>query len=98
LAYKIIWTHQADFNLKKVFLYLHTNWSEKDIDKFLDTLDMKLINISKMPFIGKRYKNETSTRSLVVVKQVKLFYQINKDAIEILNIFDTRQNPDSRPF
>jgi hypothetical protein len=37
-------------------------------------------------------------RSILLTKHNRLFYRIKDETIELLNIFDTRQNPEKQPF
>jgi len=83
---------------KQIINYLAINWNLKIAEKFIEIVDSKLRLLTKFPFIGIETNNNKTVRSILITKHNRLFYQINNETIEVLNIFDTRQNPESNPF
>ena len=92
---RIIWSPRANNELKETLVFYNTrngsaNYSLKllaEIDKLLDTL-------SRSEFIGRLTVNK-KTRVLVM-KAYLIFYEINKDQIEILSFLDNRQGSKNR--
>ncbi|MFN0050183.1 MAG: type II toxin-antitoxin system RelE/ParE family toxin [Cytophagales bacterium] len=97
MAYEIIYSENFVSDLKLVLDYLNYNWSEKVALNFLDQIEKSLNQITNMPESGIKTKTINIFRVLVT-KHNSLFYRISNNRIELLNLFDTRQNPLKSPF
>jgi plasmid stabilization system protein ParE len=73
--------------------YLLLEWSLPVAEKFAETIDRRIKVLSRFPNIGIASTKDPSIRSIVITKHNKLYYRLLSDMIEILNIFDTRQDP-----
>ncbi len=93
-TYKIIWSDEALTNLDAILKYLEIYWTEKEIKRFLNNLDKRIKLISLNPLIFPSTLRSNNIRKSVLSKQTSIFYRVSKDQIEIISIFDTRQNPD----
>lgn len=92
-THKIIWSDESLKNLDTIIEYLELNWTEKEVKKFLNILDKRIKLISLNPLIfPSKLKNKNIRRS-VLSKQTSIFYRISETRIEVLSIFDSRQNP-----
>ncbi len=91
---KVIWSVEAVENLERIIQYLQENWTEKEIKKFLKKLEKTISIIKKQPlsFPKSQY---IEARKLVLSKQTTIFYKVYADAIYIVTIFDSRQNPEN---
>jgi len=76
--------------------YLLQNWNEKVRDDFFEKFKEKVVMISKLPESCPQSKEFQGLYKCVVTKQNTFYYRINheKDAIEIITIFDSRQHPE----
>lgn len=83
--------------LFKYSFYLREKWGYKVTSNFIEIVEFKLDSLSKQPFIG-RLSKDGETRMLLITKHNKLYYQITENMIELLEIFDTRQNPVKNKF
>jgi len=92
-GYKIVWTNKALVNLDNIIQYLTDNWTEKEIAKFFRKLDKRINIISQRPQLYPLTSNRKDVRRSVLTPQITIYYRINKQAIEILTLFDNRQNP-----
>ena len=97
MAQKVIYKKRFINKLEKLLVYLEKEWGQKPASGFIDKLSEKLILIKKQPDAGSLtlYKN---IRSLLITKQNKVYYRVKENAIEILNMIDTRRNPRKNPF
>jgi len=93
MAKQVAWTNKASKERLNILEY----WLEKTgNNKYSSRIDIKLRetirNIQDNNYLGKQtdYKNTRVT----VVGHYLLFYRITSDVIEIVTIFDSRQNPD----
>jgi plasmid stabilization system protein ParE len=95
---KIIWSPLAESDLSNILNYLDQNWEKKVAVSFIDLTDSLIhqisINLKQFPFIHKR----KGIRKCVLTKHNTLFYRDKKSVIEILRIYDTRQDPNTLTF
>lgn len=89
----VIWSPLAENDFDLILDYLQQEWnvdvSRKFIDKIEKILNFIIQNPSQYPFVNKKQK----IHKCVLTKQNTLFYREHKQFIEVLRIFDTRQNP-----
>ncbi len=94
----IIWSPLAEKDLENILEYLAANWNQKVIVRFLIKIDFVSSQIAKspqqFPLINKKFQ----VRKCVVTKQNTLFYREKETRIEILRLYDTRQNPRKLKF
>ena len=94
----IIWSPLAEHDLSIILNYLDQNWGEKVAANFIDLTDSFIIQISinpkQFPFIHKR----KGIRKCVLTKHNTLFYRDRRSMVEILRIYDTRQDPNTLTF
>ena len=92
--YKIIWSDESLQNLDSIIKYLELNWTEKEVKNFLNQLNTRIQLISKTPLIFPSTPKSSNIRRSVLSKRISIFYRITESRVEMLSIFDTRQNPD----
>jgi len=87
---EVIWTEKAEKTYTKNYEYLVENWSlaiaEKFDEEVLKTIDI----ISKNPHLG-RYNRDFDFSSILVVKQITLFYTVVDGKVFLLLFHDNRQ-------
>lgn len=98
MAFQIIWTTNALEDYKLVVDYLLKEWPLKVAEDFTKTTEERVRLLGSFPYIGIPSKKDPQIRSIVITKHNKLFYRVMKNKIEILDIFDTRQNPDKNIY
>ncbi|MDQ7918146.1 type II toxin-antitoxin system RelE/ParE family toxin [Mesonia sp. MT50] len=93
---KVFLSELAESKLTKLSEYLLENWSLKIRDKFISKLTDKIKQISYQPNSCPKSTEFNGLYKCVVTKQTTFYFRIlNKvNEIEIITIFDTRQNPD----
>jgi plasmid stabilization system protein ParE len=94
----IIWSPQADSDLEEILDYLAEEWENSVSLKFLDLVDILLkqiaINPKQFPLINK----SLNIRKCVITKHNTLFYRNKRTVIEVVRIYDTRQDPEKLQF
>lgn len=89
----VIWSPSAEKDLENILYYLSTNWSNSVVIGFLFELELQIdqirTNKKLFPLVHKTKK----IRKCVLTKHNTLIYRETSDKLEILRIFDTRQNP-----
>lgn len=90
---EIIWSPLAEEDLGNTLEYLSVNWNQKVIIRFLNKIDFVTNQISKIPNQYPIINKKLQVRKCVVTKQNTLFYREIERRIEILRLYDTRQDP-----
>ena len=93
MAKPVIWSPLSEKDFTSILDYLQTNWSRKTVLQFIDITNDLVYQISvnpqQFPLIQKRDK----IRKCVITKHNSLFYRERKGLIDILRIYDSRQDP-----
>ncbi|GAA5040119.1 hypothetical protein GCM10011506_40250 [Marivirga lumbricoides] len=89
----IEWSPRARQDYLKLLDYLADKWGNKTVNKFNNRLQSILKLISEMPDLYPSSGKRKQVRRCVISKQTSLYYQIKKDKIELITMFDNRQNP-----
>lgn len=89
----VIWSPSARKDPENITDYLMHVWGIKVLEKFLRRLDKLIehivINPKQYPLIN----NKLKLRKCVITKQNTLYYRVINNHIQIIRIFDTRQDP-----
>jgi len=92
---RVFLSELAELKLLKLNKHLLENWSKKVKDNFIDKLSERIRQISHQPKSCPKSSEFDGLYKCVVTKQSTFFYRIldAKKEIEIITLFDTRQNP-----
>jgi plasmid stabilization system protein ParE len=93
MALQIVWTENGLEDYKQVVDYLLQEWPIKVASEFVTNVDSRIETLSVFPEIGIASVKEPAVRSIILTRHNKLYYKISEHTLEILNIFDSRQNP-----
>jgi len=93
---KVFLSELAERKLLKLSEYLLENWGLKARDKFIEKLTEKVKQISLQPESCPLSSEFKGLYKCIVTKQTTFYYRISTklDEIEIITVFDTRQQPD----
>jgi plasmid stabilization system protein ParE len=94
----IKWTDFSKNELKKIFEYYKEEASVIVARKLVSGIAKETQKLKKNPTIGQEeelLKNDSREFRYLVYKNYKIIYlvQLEKNCIEIYDVFDTRQNP-----
>jgi plasmid stabilization system protein ParE len=89
----IIISPQAKQDITNILQYLKDNWSQKTIDNFLQKLEIFYSIISINPNLFGYYNRNKRIRKYALTKHNIIYYRTRKNIIEIITVFDGRQNP-----
>lgn len=95
-GYNISWTSHALNELDAIISYLESNWTEKEIKRFARKLEQTIELISKNPAIFQASSDKADIRRAVILKHLSLYYRTKNKRIEILSLFDNRQDPEQK--
>ncbi|RRO13427.1 type II toxin-antitoxin system RelE/ParE family toxin [Flavobacteriaceae bacterium 14752] len=93
MARKVVISKTAEKKLDNLFEYLTEEWSIKVKKDFIIKLDSSIELIMSQPEIFPKSKKGKGIRKCVITKQTTLYYRYNSNQINIVTIFDNRQNP-----
>jgi len=82
----------AKRKLELLSVYLVIEWGEESADKFFNTFDEKVNQVESFPKSCKNFIN-SKIKICIVSSQTSFLYQLNNNKIEIITVFDNRQNP-----
>lgn len=93
---KVYLSEIAERKLLDLTDYLLRKWNLKVKNDFVDLLTSKINQISNQPESCPVSKEFAGLYKCVVTKQTTFYYRIDLklEEIEIITMFDTRQNPD----
>ena len=78
--------------------YLQLNWNNRIINRFINKVDDNINLILEDHKIFPIINEELQIRKSVISKQNTLYYRENAGRIEIVRLFDSRQNPNKLKF
>lgn len=94
MSKSIEWSPRSRQDYLNLLEYLHRDWGEKVIKRFNDILQSKLKNIAERPELYPASGKTKKVRRCVINRQISLYYRIKKNKIELITLFDTRQDPE----
>ena len=84
---------RAKLKLEKLLEYLEVEWSSGVKNNFISKLDKTIEVIQSNPDIFPKTEVVKGLHKCVITKQTTLYYRTKGSRIEIVTIFDTRQDP-----
>lgn len=98
MAYQIIVKKRFTNKVQKVLAYLEKEWSHQVAADFLIKIDRRIELLIKQPFVGMLSSRVKNVRGLLITRHNKLYYTVKDDKVIILNMYDTRMNPQKNPY
>ncbi len=98
MAYKVIFSKDLLNGLDTIIFYLEMKWSKAVAKKFLRRFYEKIDTIAANPTLARKSSRYLFIRKILITKHNMLYFEVFKDHIELLQIFDTRQNPVKNKF
>ena len=98
MAYQIIYKKRFLNKLLNLLDYLETEWGENVSEAFIVKLQKRLNTLSMQPYIGVPSSVIRPVRSILITKHNRLYYRIKDDTIEVINMYDTRSDPQKNPY
>lgn len=97
MALIIKWSKEAKNTYEGVLIYLKTNWTDKEIEKFVNKTNSILTIISHQPYIFKA-SNHKRIWKAVVGKQNSLYYLVHESEVYLLSFWDNRMDPQKNKY
>jgi plasmid stabilization system protein ParE len=98
MAYEVIISTDVLKSLDAIIFYLEKKWSKNVAKRFLVTFYKKVDTIALNPAISRKSSRYPAIRKIFITKHNILYYEVFEERIELLQIFDSRQNPAKNIF
>lgn len=95
---QVVWSPSSSEDLEQILFYIDNKWGRKVASDFVLLIDELINQIILNPGQFPEINIELKVRKCVVTKHNTLFYRFNENRIEVLRIFDTRQDPRKLKF
>ena len=97
---KINWTLNAKKTFEQILVWLNGNWTNKEVENFLDQTESTLEQIKSNPYIYRASEQNEQVRRGLINRYVSLYYRVRpkKGEVDLLTFWDNRQNPDSNKY
>lgn len=92
--YKVKWTLIAAEEYQYSVDWLLKHWNEKIAIQFVDAVENKIALLKKFPLLGNPSSSIAGCRKTLVPPYHILLYKTENETIEIIRLFDGRQNPE----
>lgn len=92
MAYTLIWSDDAQENIRAIISYLLDFWGDAVAEQFSERLVRAGRQIEQMPYSGMRHRQLSAVRELRIQPYHTLFYTVveSKKEIFVLNVNDQR--------
>ncbi len=98
MPYTINWSKSAENDYIKIIDYLLQNWPVLVAENFMEITENKIQQIQTFPSSFSIIYEKKKIRKCVLTKHNSLYYRVVKNKIQILRIFDVRQDPSKLQF
>jgi plasmid stabilization system protein ParE len=95
---KIEWSPTALAELGQILMYLSNEVSDNASQKFADLVKLKISQLSVNTFDGRPVPTRKSIRFILLGKYRRLYYRRHGLTLYITRFYDTRQDPNKRPY
>ncbi len=93
LVKPLIWSPEADLDLEEILDYLEKKWTLSVAQDFINSLFNTLDWISFNPDSFMQINKSDNIRKYVLSEHYTLYFEVFDKHIDLLRIFDNRQNP-----
>lgn len=95
MLYKTLWTNRAIKTAQNIINYLREEWTEKEVDNFLNEVDGLIATIESNPKLFRASSKRANIHLALINRKTFLIYQVHtqKKQIALLLFWNTKQNP-----
>lgn len=94
MVLKLKWSKRATASFNHIEAFLLNEWGEGSVRSFVVKLSRVNQLLKQFPRLG-QLQDQPGLRAIVVILQIILFYRVAPGYIILVDIFDTRRNPDT---
>ncbi len=91
MAYKLVWTSEAEDDFKAIILYLNENWSTQSANRFIVRTYRRLERLAAMPSSA----HPTSNSSIYMYKLDRknvVFFSLEENYLVLLSIYPYKKD------
>ena len=89
---KIIWSKKANYTFHNIRNYLEQFWSPTIAQKFIKDV-LHIVNLLEINTMLEKYNSNLKCREIVISRHITLYYQTEKNYIELISFYNNRQKP-----
>jgi len=94
MANEVIISPLAEINYENILDYLSSKWGKDVVNNFIERFDIVCGFLEKNTSIYPFVNTKKQIQKCVLTEHNALFFKESENVVEILMIFDTRQNPE----
>jgi plasmid stabilization system protein ParE len=94
-GYNIFWTPNALNELEETIKYLQDNFTDKEIKKLADKIEIFTETIFYNPYLFPKSSSKNIHKA-IILKFNTVYYRVTDRNVEILSFFSNRQSPAKR--
>ncbi len=98
MAKKLIWDQEVLAQIDQVAEYLEQNWGKASAKRFVKYVREVALLLTKLPRIGRQSAKFEDVHFVNVGQYHWLYYRIREKKIQVIYLFDSRQDPEKDPF
>ena len=91
---KVYFSPLAEKKLSLLLDFVEREWSKKERNELLEKILSSFQRVATYPESSPKSQSFTSLHKCVLSKHTSYFYRFNSDELEIITVFDNRQNPE----
>jgi plasmid stabilization system protein ParE len=94
MAFKVMWSPVAVQTFDEIVEYTKTNWTDKEVQELVRTVNRKVLLLSQFPFLFPSTSSGQQRRKTLIHKRIILIYKVRKrkKEIELLRFWNTWQS------
>lgn len=94
----VFWSPKAVDDLDAIISYVEKNWGNIIVNRFIEHLEKTLVVIKLFPESFPLVHEDSGIRKCVITKQSVIYYRLKNERIEILRLYNVRQDPQRLQF
>ena len=94
MAFKIIYSPLAKESFQHNISYLKENWTIKEIQKFIQKTSDVIDILKIQPVLFSVSEFDKTIRKVVIIKQITLFYEFDKENVYLHLFWNNYQDPE----
>ena len=90
---QIVISPEAKEDIENILNYLSENWNSNIVQELLQKLNTFYFIVSINPRLFGYHNKAKKIRKYLLSRHNIIYYRIHKNEVQIITVFDTRQNP-----
>lgn len=90
---RVVFSKIAEFTRDRIIEFLADQWTQTEIEIFLDDIEILKKNLEEEKFLMYQFYSRNIRSALIGQKHVRVYFKKQKNEINVLLFFDTREDP-----